>query len=219
MSDKIKSRHRRLTIVDQPGIQTERRDAAENRTRILETARTLLKERPIHAICMDELARAANVGKGTLYRRFEDRASLCRALLHEDAMKLQEDVLAGLGLPLSTPWIERAETFVCRLFDFVYTNAALLSEALAYDRGPDRFQHPAHTWKRDSLALYLAKAVQAKEIPPLEPELTAEFVLSSLDPDLMQWHQNAGRNHEELKTSFLRCWRLGVGSCGPKHST
>jgi AcrR family transcriptional regulator len=82
---------RRLLIVGQsaPEAARERADAARNRERILTAARRLLGRRPIHEICMDEVAREAGVGKGTVYRRFADRSSLCHALLDDSERTLQ----------------------------------------------------------------------------------------------------------------------------------
>jgi AcrR family transcriptional regulator len=210
VDEKPRSRRARLPVLGQAETTTERRDAARNRIRILEAARELLKERPIGEICMDELARTAGVGKGTLYRRFADRASLCRALLHEESITLQNHVLRGFGLPLDAPWLRRTECFLDALFDFVHDNAPLLSEALAFERGTTRFEHPHHAWERNTLALYLGKAIEAQEIPALDPVITAELMLAGLDPDLMQWQRAGGVGKDELKAQFRKYWQRGV---------
>ena len=54
----------------------ERADAARNRLRILAAATELVEARGIEHVSMDDVARAACVGTGTLYRRFGDRADL-----------------------------------------------------------------------------------------------------------------------------------------------
>jgi AcrR family transcriptional regulator len=200
----------RLPILGQAAPPPERRDAARNRARILDAARALLRERPIGDICMDELARSAGVGKGTLYRRFADRASLCRALLDDEALRLQERVLSGLGLPPDAPWMERLERLLAALFEFTADHAALLSEAQAFARGGGRFEHPAHVWQRDTVARYLSGARRRGEIGPLDPEVTAELILSGLDPELLQWLTQRGVSKERLGAEFRRFWRLGV---------
>lgn len=213
-----KGRQKRLAVLGQAPVQAaERKDAARNRARILDAARRLLRERPIQDICMDELARAAGVGKGTLYRRFADRASLCHALLNEEATALQNRVLDGLGLPLDAAWLLRIDRLLDAIFDFVHDNAPLLAEAVAFERGKTaRFAHPAHVWQRDALVLYLSKAIEAQEITALDPEPTAEFILAGLDPDLMQWHKDRGFDQADLKARFRRFWREGVvGSAQP----
>src|SRR5688572_8574547 len=75
--------------------RAERADAARNRRRVLETAAGMFAERGVEAVAMDDIARAAGVGKGTLFRRFGDRRGLLRALLDEAERRLQDDVLGG----------------------------------------------------------------------------------------------------------------------------
>lgn len=194
----------RLPVLGQSSVPFERRDAAENRARILAAAQTLLQSRPIQNICMDEVARTAGVGKGTLYRRFADRAALCRALLGEAATRVQDEVLQDFGLPPNTPWTVRIERLLAALVDFTIDHGSLLSEARAFERpGPARYAHPAHQWQRETLSRYLVRAVRARELAPLEPTLTADFILAALDPDLWAYHLREGRSREACHRAFL----------------
>jgi AcrR family transcriptional regulator len=59
-----------------------RRDAERNRQRILAAAAGLFSERGLDAT-LDDVARAAGVGVGTVYRRFPDKESLIRELFRE----------------------------------------------------------------------------------------------------------------------------------------
>ena len=59
-----------------------RRDAERNRQRILAAAAEVFTERGLDAT-LDEVARAAGVGIGTVYRRFPDKESLIRELFRE----------------------------------------------------------------------------------------------------------------------------------------
>lgn len=73
-----------------------RRDAERNRRRILDAAASLIVERGPGAP-LEDIAAAAGVGIGTLYRRFPDRIALVRALFsdHVDAVvALAEQALA-----------------------------------------------------------------------------------------------------------------------------
>jgi AcrR family transcriptional regulator len=68
-----------------------RRDAERNRQRILAAAADVFTERGLDAT-LDDVARHAGVGVGTVYRRFPDKASLADALFDE-----RIDELAGLA--------------------------------------------------------------------------------------------------------------------------
>jgi AcrR family transcriptional regulator len=102
-----------LPIAEPPqGALTERADAARNRRRILEATATLVAERGIAHVSMQDVAEAACVGTGTLYRRFGDRAGLAMALLDEEARELQNAMIAGPPpLGPGAPPDERLEAF------------------------------------------------------------------------------------------------------------
>src|SRR6185437_39226 len=59
-----------------------RRDAERNRRRILAAAASVFTERGLDAT-LDEVARAAGVGIGTVYRRFPDKESLIAELFRD----------------------------------------------------------------------------------------------------------------------------------------
>src|SRR4051812_6067478 len=73
----------------------ERADAARNRRRILAAAQRLFAERGVSCTSMDAIAAEAGVGKGTLFRRFGDRATLALAILDGGGRALQAGVLHG----------------------------------------------------------------------------------------------------------------------------
>jgi AcrR family transcriptional regulator len=74
-----------VTTEPAAGSQPERllrRDAERNRQRILAAAAEVFTERGLEA-SLDDVARQAGVGVGTVYRRFPDKASLADALFDE----------------------------------------------------------------------------------------------------------------------------------------
>jgi len=73
----------------------ERADAARNRAHLLVTARAMLAADGADALTMDRLAERAGLGKGTVFRRFGTRAGIFRALLEEDEVAFQRQVLSG----------------------------------------------------------------------------------------------------------------------------
>ncbi len=83
------------------GERPLRRDAERNRLRILAAAAQVFTERGLEAT-LDEVARAAGVGVGTVYRRFPDKEALVAALFREridNLVTVAEDACAA-----ADPW-------------------------------------------------------------------------------------------------------------------
>ena len=75
--------------------RAERADAVRNRLHLLATARGMLAEQGADKLTMDGLAERADLGKGTVFRRFGTRAGIFQALLDDDERAFQEQVLYG----------------------------------------------------------------------------------------------------------------------------
>ncbi|OBF13085.1 TetR family transcriptional regulator [Mycobacterium sp. ACS4054] len=108
----------------------ERGDAARNRALLVDAARRLVAERGADAVTMDDVAAAAGVGKGTLFRRFGSRAGLMMVLLDEDERASQQAFIFGpppLG-PDATP-MERLVAFGRERIRFAHAHRDLLAEA------------------------------------------------------------------------------------------
>ncbi|GAB3444106.1 TetR/AcrR family transcriptional regulator [Streptomonospora sediminis] len=76
------------------GSQRLRADARRNRDQILAAAREVFGAQGSD-VPMEEIARAARVGVGTLYRRFPDREALIRAVAHESFAQVLQDTRAA----------------------------------------------------------------------------------------------------------------------------
>jgi AcrR family transcriptional regulator len=78
-----------------------RRDAERNRQRILEVAREAFAEDGL-AVTLDEIARRAGLGVGTVYRRFPDKEQLIDALFEEGIGRMV--AIAEEALRDEDPW-------------------------------------------------------------------------------------------------------------------
>lgn len=78
------------TIKASSGAPPRRADAVRNRTAILEAARNLVTEWGTD-VAMGEIARAAGVAVGTLYRHFPNKADLLAAVVNEYVEALADD--------------------------------------------------------------------------------------------------------------------------------
>ena len=96
-----------------------------------DAARRLIAERGAHAVTMDDLARAAGVGKGTVFRRFGSRAGIFQALLDDDEREFQEQVLSG-SPPLGpgAPPLDRLIAYGRARIDFLIGHRDIARAAL-----------------------------------------------------------------------------------------
>ena len=131
-------------LVDLPVTDSgppERGDAARNRGLLLEAARRLIGERGADAVTTDDIAGAAGVGKGTLFRRFGSRAGLMMVLLDEDEKAQQQAFMFGPPpLGPGAPALDRLLAYGRDRLQFVHAHYGLLSDA---NRDPQmRFNEP-----------------------------------------------------------------------------
>ena len=84
-----------------PGEQTLRRDAERNRRRIIEAARELCATRGLEAT-LNEVAHHANLGVGTVYRRFPTKEALFEAIFEDGVDQLV--ALAETALEAENSW-------------------------------------------------------------------------------------------------------------------
>lgn len=111
-------------------VPQERGDAARNRALLLDAARRLINERGADEVTMEDIAAAAGVGKGTVFRRFGSRAGLMMVLLDEDERTNQQAFMFGpppLG-PDAQP-LERLLAFGRARLKFAHTHHELLVAA------------------------------------------------------------------------------------------
>ena len=149
----------------------ERADAARNRLKILEAAARLVARHGIEHVSMDMLAEEAGVGKGTIFRRFGDRAGLAHALLDEHERAFQESFIRGEPpIGPGAPPAERLRAFGHGMIDLLEAHGDLI---LAGQSGSPcaRFRSPPFRVYRAHVTSLLAE---------LDPRIDAEYHADSL---------------------------------------
>jgi len=174
------------TSLELPQIEpahVERADAARNRERILCAARRLFQERGAECVSMDDIAEAAGVGKGTLFRRFGSRASLARTLLDEQDRALQEGFIRGAPpLGPGAPPCERLIAFGEAWLDILAVHAELL---VAAEVGGARFSSAPYAVHRLHVMLLLREAD-----PDCDAEVLSELLLAALSAEWFIYMRN-----------------------------
>jgi AcrR family transcriptional regulator len=195
-------------LMELPQIESGRAprvDAVRNREAILEAAARLLRDRGADAITMDCLASEAGVGKGTLFRRFGDRAGLFHALLDESERRLQEGFIRGPApLGPGAPPAERLVAFGEALLALTAERGDLLLAALPSEHA-QRYRSPVYAAYRAHVnALLEAAAVE-------HAGYVADALLAALDPELIMDQLTRGVTLDECNRGWSVLVRKIVG--------
>jgi AcrR family transcriptional regulator len=182
-------------VLENPRWRPQREAAARNQEKLLKTARNLLQSPAATAVDMRDIAEAAGVGVGTLYRRFGDKAGLLAAVIGDDERVLQEAVLQGpppLGPGASAD--ERLAAFVDALVALTERNigALLVTEATP----PGRLKVGAYGGWRQHLVLLLREL--RTDLDARDAGWYADVLLASVDAQLYAFQRR------ELKLSQRR---------------
>jgi AcrR family transcriptional regulator len=120
-----------------------RRDALENKERLLAAARELFAQRGFD-VTLNDIAHHAGVGVGTAYRRFANKAEVLEAIFAEQTAELAS--AADLALADADPW----HGLVCYLETALALQ--LRDKGLAQILSGDRISAEQHDWNRKIIA-------------------------------------------------------------------
>lgn len=158
---------------------------------------------------MDHIARAAGIGRGALYRRYPDRASLARALLDKHERSLQERLPSGaapLGPggadgPEPTP-AERLAAFYAAMVELLETHVHL---GLGAETGAARYRTGAYAFWRLHVAHLARRAGLA------DPDTVADQLLAPLRFELFRHQRDAGLTPERIAAGLAVLARRVLG--------
>ncbi|MCX5602085.1 TetR/AcrR family transcriptional regulator [Streptomyces phaeochromogenes] len=189
-----------------------RKDAARNRAAVLAAADTLFTEcESPEDVTMADIATAAGVGKGTLFRAFGDRTGLIRALYATRLEPVRNAVEEGPEpLGPDTPPLQRVPALLDALLCFKLDNRhlALALEATGSD-SPYQAEHYErwHNLLRSAL----------EQIPGLtNSDFTAHALLATVRADLVE--HLAGRKgvpREDIRKQLASFIAEVLGGTGP----
>lgn len=182
-----------LTELPVAGAPAERVDAARNRQRILAAAEQLFARNGVACTSMDAIAAEAGVGKGTVFRRFGDRASLALALLDSSERDFQEAFIRGPApLGPGAPGCHRLIAFGRRQLDRYSDNGDLMLATQTAGTPGQRFTGPYAAY-HTHLALLLSEAA-----PTLDAHHAADALLAILSAELILHQLQRGMTIERL---------------------
>jgi AcrR family transcriptional regulator len=196
-----------LKLVEDDGLpvvgvaQRERADAARNRRRILDVAARMFEEHGADNVSMDQVAEAAGVGKGTLYRRFGDRCGLAREILDERERLFQESLIRGKPpLGPGAPPRERLIAFAAGVMGQLDDHGDII---LAAETGAV----PGARFRSSVYACYRlhVRALLRELDATIDDEYFADVLLAALSAEMVNyWRSDTGIDRERMADGFAR---------------
>jgi AcrR family transcriptional regulator len=167
-----------------------RADAARNREKVLAAAERLFAEHGASCVTMDAVAAAAGVGKGTVFRRFRDRAGLALAVVDEHERRLQEELIRGPApLGPGAPAAERLIAFGRRMLEHYAENGELIAMG---EEGDARYRSGPFASYRTHLMVLVREAD-----PGIDAEYLADVLLATLSARHLRYLRRQREMSEE----------------------
>ena len=175
----------------QSALRKPRADALQNRERILEVAKEAFTRSGANA-SLDDIARQAGVGPGTLYRHFPTREELLQAVYRSELEKL---AAAERRFVQTRPPIEALRAWLLLFVDAIATKQVIAPALNTLLGDPKKVFESSYRQIHEALRSLVKRAVQSGDIrKDLDPmDLLRALVGVSNVATSPDWQQSAKR--------------------------
>ena len=174
-----------------PPARKPRTDAQRNRERILEVAKEAFTRSGANA-SLDEIARQAGVGAGTLYRHFPTRDALLEAVYRTEVEKL---AAAERKFADTLPPMEALRAWMLLFVDYIGTKKIIAPALNTMVGGPSKVFEASHSQIWDAITSLVKRAIKSgdirKDLDPLD--LLRALVGVANVATSPEWQQSARR--------------------------
>jgi len=149
-------------VIDSPETPSRkpRADAARNRGRLIDAAKAVFAERGGTA-SLEEVARTAGVGSGTLYRHFPTRDALIEAVYRNESDQL---VQAASELAASRPPVEALREWMRLFFNYMSVKHGMMELLDSLADGKSSLYAASGAETKRTIDFLVANAVASGEI-------------------------------------------------------
>ena len=137
-----------------------RTDALRNRERILEVAKGAFTRRGADA-SLDEIAKQAGVGAGTLYRHFPTRDALIEAVYRTEVEKL---AAAARGFAATMPPIEALRAWMLLFVDYIAAKHIIAPALNSVAGGPSRLYEGSRSLVQEAIEELVKRAKKSGQM-------------------------------------------------------
>src|SRR5258707_9472812 len=144
----------------QPAGRKPRSDAQQNRDRILEVAKAAFTRSGADT-SLDDIAKQADVGPGTLYRHFPTRDALIEAVYHTEVQKL---AAAQRELSANLPPIEALRAWMMLFVDYIAAKHIIAPALNSVVGGPSRLYDSSRVPVSGAINALVKTAIKSGDI-------------------------------------------------------
>ncbi|MDE1900578.1 MAG: TetR/AcrR family transcriptional regulator [Alphaproteobacteria bacterium] len=137
-----------------------RADARQNRDRILEIAKKVFKKSGADA-SLDDIAKQAGVGPGTLYRHFPSREDLLSAVYRDTTEKL---ALAAQEFARTLPPVEALRAWMMLFVDHIVEKKIIVPALTILVGDPKKILEPTHAGIWAAVRLLVKRGIDSGDI-------------------------------------------------------
>jgi AcrR family transcriptional regulator len=148
------------TSATQETARKPRADAQRNRERILEVAKQVFTRRGAEA-SMDEIAKRAKIGPGTLYRHFPTRDGLLAAVYISEVEKLAE---AQRKLSAELPPVDALRAWMLVFIDYIVAKKIIAPALNAMAGGPSRVFQQTNRLMEEAANALASRAIASRDL-------------------------------------------------------
>ena len=174
-----------------PAARKPRADAQRNRERILEIAKEAFTRSGAN-ISLDDVAKHAGVGPGTLYRHFPTRDALLEAVYRTEVEKL---AAAERRLAATMPPLDALRAWMLLFVDYIATKQIIAPALNTLVGGPSKIFEASGNLIKGAIHTLVKRAVKSGDIrPDLDPlDLLRALVGVANVASAPDWPQSARR--------------------------
>jgi len=177
--------------------------------RILASARLLFIEQGVENVNMHQIAKMAEVGQASLYRRYTEKGDICIDIVREECQPLFDEVKTYLELSMGLPHLDRLYEVIVKFVAFMEIKAPWLCSVSRATSGYRPLQSPLYQWMRTTCQELLNIAVQRGEVADLDVVYTVEVLLAALHN--MDCHmRDQGFSNKQILTGLHRIFIEGL---------
>jgi AcrR family transcriptional regulator len=182
----------------QPARRKPRTDAQRNRERILEVAKEAFA-RSGASTSLDDIAKHAGVGAGTLYRHFPTRDALIEAVYRTEVQKL---AAAERKFAEAMPPVEALRAWMLLFVDYIATKQIIAPALNTFVGGPSRLYEGSRAEIQGAIDALVKRAIESGDIrEDLDPfDLLRALIGVSHVASSPDWQQSARRLVDILVT-------------------